>query len=128
MNKDGISTLQSRHSVDGTLDRLTRILESKGITVFTVVDHSGEAAKVGLQMPPTRLVIFGNPRAGTPVMLAAPSVALDLPLKILVWQDGQGDVWLSYNDPAYLAARHHVPHELVPNLGAAGDLAAAAAG
>jgi uncharacterized protein (DUF302 family) len=91
-----------------------------------LVDHSGEAEKVGLHMPPTRLVIFGSPKGGTPLMLAAPSVAIDLPLKILVWQDGDGKTWLSYNTPEYLRERHGLPAELVPNIAGVGALASAA--
>jgi uncharacterized protein (DUF302 family) len=98
------------------VDRLKNILQSRGITLFAVIDHSGEAAKVGLKMPPTKLLIFGNPKSGTPLMLAAPSIALDLPLKILVAEDAQRKVWLSYNGQAYLQERHNLPPDLVPNL------------
>ena len=84
--------------------------------MFALIDHSGEAEKVGLKMRPTKLVIFGNPKAGTPLMLAAPSSAIDLPLKILVWEDGQGKVWLSYNSPEYLKERHGLPQELMQNV------------
>jgi uncharacterized protein (DUF302 family) len=113
---DGIITLSSAHSVPATLDRLESILRSKNITVFTRVDHSGEARKVGLQMPPTQLLIFGNPKGGTPIMLAAPLSAIDLPLKALAWQDAEGKVFLSYNDPQYLQQRFSVPAELLaPN-------------
>lgn len=96
--------------------------------MFALVDHSGEAEKVGLRMPPTKLLIFGSPKAGTPLMLAAPSVAIDLPLKILVWQDGRGKVWVSYNTPQYLRERHGFPGELVPNIAGVSALASAAAG
>src|SRR2546429_9547083 len=102
----GIVDRVSNHSVDQTVDRLKGILQSHGLTLFAQVDHSGEAEKAGLKMPPTKLLIFGSPKAGTPLMLAAPSVAIDLPLKILVWQDGEGKVWLSYNSPEYLRERH----------------------
>src|SRR3989441_6232334 len=95
-------------------DRLVAI--AKGVTLFALVDHSGEAAKVGITMPPTKLLIFGTPKAGTPLMLAAPSVAIDLPLKILVSEDAQGRAWLSYNSPAYLQERHGVPQGLLPNI------------
>jgi uncharacterized protein (DUF302 family) len=81
-----------------------------------LIDHSGEAGKVGLKMRPTKLVIFGNPRAGTPLMLASPSSAIDLPLKLLVWEDAQGKVWLSYNSPEYLVERHGLPQELTQNI------------
>ncbi|HEX4310284.1 MAG TPA: DUF302 domain-containing protein [Acidobacteriaceae bacterium] len=113
--------------MDETVERLKKILESKGVKLFALVDHSGEAEKAGLRMPPTKLLIFGNPAAGTPVMLAAPSIAIDLPLKILVWEDSEGAVWLSWNTPEYLQQRHGVPPELVKNISAAAALAAKAA-
>jgi uncharacterized protein (DUF302 family) len=122
----GIVNVPSKHSVDETVDRLRNILSSKGITLFAVVDHSGEAEKVGMKMHPTKLLIFGSPKAGTPLMLAAPSIALDLPLKILIWEDGQGKVWLSYNSPEYLKDRHGLPAELLPNIAVIEKLAAAA--
>ena len=122
----GIIDAPSHHSVDQTVAKLTTILAAKGITLFALVDHSGEAEKVGLKMPPTKLLIFGNPKGGTPVMLAAPSIAIDLPLKILIWEDGQGKVWLSYNSPAYLQKRHGVPEELLENIAAAEGLASKA--
>jgi uncharacterized protein (DUF302 family) len=123
----GIIHTASNHSVDETVERLKGTLLAKGVTLFALVDHSGEAEKAGMKMPPTKLLIFGNPKAGTPVILAAPSGAIDLPLKILVWQDGQARVWISYNDPAYLRERHGVPQELVQNISVAGALAAEAA-
>jgi uncharacterized protein (DUF302 family) len=106
------------------VENLKTILQAKGVTLFALVDHSGEAEKVGMQMPATKLLIFGNPKAGTPLMLAAPSVAIDLPLKILVWQDAQGKVWLSYNSPAYPQARHGLSAELLPNIAVIEALAA----
>ena len=112
----GIITQPSQHSVEQTVQKLKALLHAKGVTLFALVDHSGEAAKVGMTMPATKLLIFGNPKAGTPLMLAAPSVAIDLPLKILVWEDGQGRVWLSYNRPAYLMDRHGLPQALLPNI------------
>jgi uncharacterized protein (DUF302 family) len=112
----GIASKPSAHSVDETVAKLNSLLDAKGVTIFTIIDHSGEAAKVGLKMRPTKLVIFGNPKGGTPVMIAAPSIALDLPLKILVWEDAEGKVWSSYNEPEYLQARHHVPQDLVANI------------
>src|SRR5579862_8359208 len=124
---NGIVWLESHHSVDETVKKLTDILEAKGVKVFAVVDHSGEAEKAGLKMPNTKLVIFGNPKGGTPVMLAAPSIAIDLPLKILVAQDTQGKVWISYNSAAYLQERHGVPQALVQNIAAVEALAAKAA-
>src|SRR5713226_2131711 len=102
----GIIERRSHHSVDETVGRLKTLLQSRSIMLFGLIDHSGEAEKVGIKMPPTKLLIFGNPKAGTPVMLAAPSIALDLPLKILIREDGQGRVWVSYNSPAYLQGRH----------------------
>jgi len=112
----GIIDERSQHSVEQTVERLSAMLRAKGITLFALVDHGAEAAKIGMTMPPTKLLIFGNPKAGTPLMLAAPSVAIDLPLKILVWEDAQGRAWLSYNSPAYLQERHGVPPELLPNI------------
>jgi len=113
--------------VDETVERVKELLKAKGVMLFALVDHSGEAEKAGLKMRPTKLLIFGNPAAGTPVMLAAPSIAIDLPLKILVWADSGGAVWLSWNSPEYLQQRHGVPVELVRNIGVAGMLAAKAA-
>jgi len=124
--KNGIVDVPSNHSVDQTVERLKDILQAKGITLFALIDHSGEAGKVGMKMPPTKLLIFGNPKGGTPLMLAAPSVAIDLPLKILVWQDSQGKVWLSYNSPAYLQERHGLPQDLLQNIAVVGTLAAKA--
>jgi uncharacterized protein (DUF302 family)/uncharacterized membrane protein YidH (DUF202 family) len=123
---NGIVTIASNHSVDETVAKLTSILQSKGVMLFALVDHSGEAEKVGMKMPPTKLLIFGSPKAGTPLMLAAPSIALDLPLKILVSQDTQGKVWISYNSPEYLAQRHGLPHDLLQNIAVVGTLAAKA--
>jgi uncharacterized protein (DUF302 family) len=123
----GIVTVPSHHSVDETVNNLKAILEAKGVTLFAVIDHSGEAAKVGLTMRPTKLLIFGSPKAGTPLMLAAPTIAIDLPLKILVWQDARGKVWLSYNSPEYLAQRHGLPQNLVKALTVVAPLAAQAA-
>ena len=123
---NGIVDLASRHSVDETVERLQSILHVKGITLFAVIDHSGEAEKAGMQMPPTKLLIFGNPKSGTPLMLAAPSSAIDLPLKILVWEDAARKVWISYNSPSYLAKRHGLPPELIPNIAVIEGLAAQA--
>ena len=124
--ESGIVDVPSDHTVDETVERLKNILRSKGVTLFALIDHSGEAEKVGLTMPPTRLLIFGNPEAGTPLMLAAPRTAIDLPLKILVWQDPKGKVWLSYNSPEYLVKRHGLPQNLAPVLAAVQALAAKA--
>jgi uncharacterized protein (DUF302 family) len=123
----GIVDKPSRHSVEKTVEKLKGILQSKGVALFATIDHSGEAEKVGMKMRPTKLLIFGSPKAGTPLMQAAPSVAIDLPLKILVWEDGQGKVWASYNSPAYLQERHGIPPELVQNIAVVETLAAKAA-
>lgn len=125
--KNGIVDVPSNHSVDETVDRVKNILQSKGITLFAVIDHSGEAEKVAMKMRPTKLLIFGSPKAGTPLMLAAPSIAIDLPLKLLVWEDGEGKVWLSYNSPEYLEQRHDLPPDLLQNIAVVGMLAAKAA-
>jgi uncharacterized protein (DUF302 family) len=124
--EEGIVKIPSQHPVDETVDKLKTILKSKGVTLFALVDHSGEAEKVGMKMPPTKLLIFGNPKGGTPLMLAAPSAALDLPLKILVAEDAQGKVWMSYNSPEYLKERHGFAENLVPNIAVVQVLAAAA--
>src|ERR1700676_5209958 len=113
---NGIVSKPSNHSVEQTVEAVTALLKSKGIAVFVLIDHSAEAEKVGLKMRPTKLVIFGNPKAGTPLMLASPSSAIDLPLKILVWEDGQGKVWVSYNSPEYLRERHGLAEELMQNI------------
>jgi uncharacterized protein (DUF302 family) len=127
MTPNGIAEIPSNHSFDETVDRLKSILQSKGITFFAVVDHSGEAAKVGMTMPPTKLLIFGNPKGGTPLMLAVPSIAIDLPLKILIAEDRLGQVSLSYNTPEYLAERHALPADLIKNIAVVAGLAAQAA-
>jgi uncharacterized protein (DUF302 family) len=114
--QNGIVNQPSKHSVEQTVEALTNILKSKGVAVFGLIDHSGEAGKVGLKMRPTKLLIFGNPKAGTPLMLASPGSAIDLPLKLLVWEDAQGKVWLSYNSPEYLRERHGLPQELMQNI------------
>ena len=122
----GIIDKASYHSVEQTVENLKNILQSKGVPPFALVDHSGEAEKVGMQMRPTKLLIFGSPKAGTPLMLAAPSSAIDLPLKILVWEDSQGKVWVSYNSPEYLKERHGLPQELLQNIAVVETLAAKA--
>jgi len=127
MSAKGIIDIPSKHSVDETVERLRGILAAKGVTLFALVDHSGEAARAGMTMLPTKLLIFGSPKAGTPVMLAAPSIAIDLPLKILVWEDAEGQVWVSYNAPEFLRDRHNVPEELTQNLAAVAAFAANAA-
>ena len=119
----GIVSKPSNHSVDQTVGKLKDILQSKGVALFALVDHSGEAQKVGMKMPPTKLLIFGSPKAGTPLMLAAPSSAIDLPLKILVSEDSAGKVWVSYNSPSYLAERHGLPPDLLQNIAVVETLA-----
>ena len=123
----GIIDKPSNHPVEQTVEKLKNILQSKGVTLFALVDHSGEAEKAGMKMRPTKLLIFGSPKAGTPLMLAAPSSAIDLPLKILIWQDDQGKVWVSYNSPEYLKQRHGLSQELLQNLAVVETLAAKAA-
>ena len=124
---NGIVDKPGNYSVDATVEKLKGILQDKGITLFALIDHSGEAEKVGLKMRPTKLLIFGNPKAGTPLMLVAPSSAIDLPLKILIWEDAEGKVWVSYNSPAYLQKRHGLPQDLLPNIAAVETLALRAA-
>ena len=106
MPDDGLVTLKSSHDFAATLERLTAALEAKGVRVFARIDHAAGATSAGLELRPTTLVVFGNPVAGTPLMQAAQTAGIDLPLKALVWQDGQGAVHLTYNDPAWIAARH----------------------
>jgi uncharacterized protein (DUF302 family) len=112
----GIINKLSNHSVEQTVERLKNILQSKGVTLFALVDHSGEAEKVGMSMLPTKLLIFGSPKAGTSLMLAVPSIAIDLPLKILIWEDSKGKVWVSYNSLDYIKERHGLPQELLQNI------------
>jgi len=119
---NGMIHLRSPYSVPETLKRLASTLQARSITVFALVDHSGEAAKVGLKMHPTQLIIFGSPKAGTPLMVASPTLAIDLPLKALAWEDADGRVWLSYNSPEYLKQRHNIPDDLVKNIAVVGPL------
>ena len=116
--KNGLIHLASQHTVEETIQRFEALLSERGVTIFARVDHSGEAAKVGLAMRPTKLLIFGSPKGGTPLMQAAPTLAIDLPLKALFWQDAEGKVWLTYNDPSYLRQRHDFPAELLSNIAA----------
>jgi|SRR5579863_7538354 len=122
MNKNGLLQVASRYSVDETVERLKTVFAERGLQMFALVDHSGEAEKIGLKMRPTKLLIFGSPKGGTPVMLAAPSVAIDLPLKALVAEDEAGKVWVSYNSPEYLQQRHGIPQDLVKNIAGVGAL------
>jgi uncharacterized protein (DUF302 family) len=127
MQANGLVQIASHYSVDETVQRLATILGQKGLQIFAVIDHSGEAAKVGLTMRPTKVVIFGGPKGGTPLMMAAPSLAIDLPLKALVAEDEKHKVWVSYNSPEYLQQRHGVPEGLIKNIAGVGGLLAKAA-
>lgn len=113
---DGIVSRRSAYSFNETVTHIEQALTSKGLTLFALIDHSGEAERVGLTMQETKLLIFGSPSAGTPLMVASPLLALDLPLKALVWRDTAGDVWVSYISPAWLAQRHHIPADLAKNI------------
>lgn len=124
--ENGLINLATKHSVDETMQRLETLLSEHGVTIFARVDHSGEAAKIGLSMRPTKLLIFGSPKGGTALMQAAPTVAIDLPLKALFWEDPYGKVWLTYNDPQYLQKRHNFPAELLPNIAAVNGMFARA--
>jgi uncharacterized protein (DUF302 family) len=126
-SENGIIDIPTHHSVDEIVEKLKNILSAKGVTLFALIDHSGEAEKIGMKMPPTKLLIFGSPRAGTPVMLAAPSIAIDLPLKILISEDATGKTHLSYNSPQYLKDRHNLPADLLQNIAVIEALASAAA-
>jgi uncharacterized protein (DUF302 family) len=125
-NENGLLTITSRYAVDETVRRLSSVFQEKGLQIFAVIDHSGEAEKAGLKMPPTKVVIFGSPKAGTPLMVAAPSLAIDLPLKALVAEGADGKVAVTYNSPEYLQQRHGVPAELIKNLAGAGAVIAKA--
>jgi len=124
---NGIVNEPSNHSVDETVDRLKAIVQASGAVLFRLVDHSGEVEKVGLEMKPTKLLIYGNPNAGTPLMLASPSTAIDLPLKMLVWEDAEEKVWIAYNSPEYLQKRHGFPEDLLPNISVLRKLASGGA-
>ena len=124
--KNGLIQVPSRYSVDETVQRLQSTFAATGLQVFALIDHSGEAAKVGLQMWPTKVLIFGSPKGGTPLMVAAPTLAIDLPLKALVWEDEGGKVWVTHNSPEYLQQRHRVPEDLIKNIAVVGALAAKA--
>jgi len=124
--ESGIAALPSPHSVERTVEHLEALLHAKGIKLFATIDHSGEAVAAGIPMRPTKLILFGNPKAGTPVMVASPTAAIDLPLKILVYEDSEGRVWVAYNTLAYLKARHGIATELVQNLAVVEAIAAKA--
>jgi uncharacterized protein (DUF302 family) len=123
----GIVSIESRQSVDATLEKLKGILDRQGVKIFALVDHSGEAEKAGMRMPNTKLLIFGNPKAGTPLMLASPTTALDLPLKILIWEDAAGKVWLTYNSVEFIRQRHNLAPDLAANIAVIETLARKAA-
>jgi uncharacterized protein (DUF302 family) len=123
----GMVHLRSRYTVPETLRRLETEVTAHGLKIFGRIDHSGEAERAGLAMRPTQVLIFGSPKAGTPLMVAAPTLAIDLPLKALVWEDAGGAVWLSYNSPEYLQQRHGVPEALVANIAGAAALYRSAA-
>jgi uncharacterized protein (DUF302 family) len=122
MNDNGLIRISSHYSVEETVERLESALTARGLQVFARIDHSGEAEKVGLKMPATKLLIFGSPKGGTPLMVAAPTLAIDLPLKALVAEDDQGKVWLTYNSPEFLKERHGVPDDLIKNIAGASAL------
>ena len=124
----GVERIASAHDFEATVEKLESIVKAKGLLVFAKIDFSGDAQRAGLSMPLTRMLIFGNPRGGTPVMLAAPSAGVDLPLKVLVSQDEAGKVWLSYNTPEYLVERHGIPAALLPNVAGIRGIAQTAAG
>lgn len=121
-NENGLVHVASARSVPETLKNLQTTIEARGLKIFALIDHSGEAEKAGLTMRPTQLLIFGSPKAGTPLMVAAPTLAIDLPLKALVWEDTDGKVWVSYNSPDYLQQRHGIPADLVKNIAGVGAL------
>jgi uncharacterized protein (DUF302 family) len=123
---NGMIHLNSPHTVSETLARLETIVQKKGLAILARIDHSGDAAKAGLTMQPTKLLIFGNPKSGTPLMIASPSLAIDLPLKALVWQDTDGKIWLSYNSSDYLKQRHAIPDNLMQNIAGIGPICAEA--
>ncbi len=114
----GLVHLKSPHGVSETIERLQDAIGSRGIPILARIDHSGDAMRAGLQMNPAQLLIFGNAKAGTPLMVASPTIAIDLPLKALVWEDADGAVWLSYNSPEYLVQRHSLPLDLAQNIAA----------
>lgn len=114
----GIRTLPAHHSVNDTIDRLAALLKERGITIFARIDFSSDAAKNGLTMLPEQQLIFGNPKAGTPLMVASPTAALDLPIRVVCWQDKDGKTWLAYNEPSYVIKRHGLAENLANNLAA----------
>jgi uncharacterized protein (DUF302 family) len=124
---DGLRVLPTQHAVADVLQRIQSLARARGLTVFAQIDFSGDAERSGLTLRPTGLVILGNPKGGTPLIVASPTVAIDLPLKILAWQDAEGHTWVAYNEPEYVQARHRFPAELLKNIAALGALTEAAA-
>jgi uncharacterized protein (DUF302 family) len=122
MLDNGMAHLRSPYPVAETIKRLETLLQAQGLAIFCRIDHSGEAEKAGLKMPATQVIIFGSPKGGTPLMIASPTVAIDLPLKALIWEDGEGKVWVSYNRPEYLGQRHNIPGALLKNIAGIGPL------
>jgi uncharacterized protein (DUF302 family) len=118
----GLVSVPSKYPAAETLDRLAAAAQSHGLTLFARINFSGDAEKAGLKMPPAQLLIFGNPKAGTPLMIASPTIALDFPLKALAWEDATGKVWLTYNAPEYLKERHGLPEQLLKNISGIGEL------
>lgn len=123
-NDHGMTSVLSGHSVDETVAKVETFLREKNVKLFVLVDHSGEAKQAGLEMRPTKLLIFGSPKAGTPLMQASPSAALDLPLKLLIWEDADGKTWITYNTPQYLMERHALPPHLLANIAVIETIAA----
>jgi uncharacterized protein (DUF302 family) len=126
MPANGLLQVASPYSVDETVKRLESVLAQRGVQLFALIDHSGEAEKVGMKMRPTKLLIFGNPKGGTPLMIAAPTLAIDLPLKALIAEDENGKTQVTYNSPEYLQQRHGVPEDLIRNIAVVGALVAKA--
>ena len=118
----GLITRASKYSVKDSIGRVESVAQSKGMTIFDRIDQKAEAAKFNVEMRPAQLLLFGNPRAGTPLMAAAPTIAIDLPLKVAAWEDENGAVWVAYNSPDYLKERHHVPDGLMQNISGVGPL------
>ena len=127
MQSTGTVDVRSRHSVRETIDRLEALVKTRGLTVFARIDFSGDAERAGLAMRPMQMLLFGNPKAGTPLLLASPRSGLDLPLRALAWEDADGAVWVSSNSPDYLASRHGLTAEVIARIAGAGALIDSAA-
>ena len=125
---NGIIRIPSHHTVAKTMERLQTLLKERGILVFAHIDFGGDAARAGLAMRPEQMLLFGNPKAGTPLMLESPAAGLDLPLKALAWEDAEGKAWVAYNDPQYIVRRHGLSPALAANLAAAAPIVGLAAG